>query len=126
MTTAANGFPEWIRRKLMGQGESSGATTGGKIDQGPVVVWEAANVMEAEIVKSRLEAEGIPAIIRSEALGQIYGLTLGGLAAADVLVPAPLADRAIELLESDAVFEELPDEDDAAAPDAASPDAGVV
>ncbi len=94
----------------MGDSASSGATTGGKLDQSPVVVWEAANVMEAEIVKSRLEAEGIPAIIRSEALGQIYGLTMGGLAAADVLVPAPLADKAIELLESDGNFEELGDD----------------
>ncbi len=98
----------------MGQGGSSGTTTGGKLDQEPVVVWEAANVMEAEIVKSRLEAEGIPAIIRSEALGQIYGLTMGGLAAADVLVPAPLADRAIEILESNAGMDDMPDEDVAA------------
>ncbi len=78
------------------------------------MVWEAANVMEAEIVKSRLEAEGIPAIIRSEALGQIYGLTMGGLAAADVLVPAALAVRAIEILEGDAVDDDLLDEDVAA------------
>ncbi len=71
------------------------------MEQTPVVVWEAANSMEAEIVKSRLEADGIPAIISSEAAGQIYGLTIGGLASAKVLVPAPLADRAIALLESD-------------------------
>jgi len=78
------------------------------MDQEPVVVWEAANPMEAEIVKSRLEADGIPATIRSEAVGQIYGLTMGGLAAADVLVPALLAKRAIALLESDvdAIFED--------------------
>ena len=105
MTTAAHRFPEWIRRKLFGEEGAApspaGTTTGGTLDQEPVVVWAAAHLLEAEIVKGRLEAEGIPAIIRSEALGQIYGLTTGGLAAADVLVPAALADRAIEVLRMD-------------------------
>ena len=73
-------------------------TGGGKEDQTPVVVWEAANRMEAEIVAGRLHSEGIPAIIRGEALGTIYGLTTGTLAAATVLVPAALADKAVELL----------------------------
>src|SRR5687767_3467272 len=69
-------------------------TGGGKEDQTPVVVWEAANRMEAEIVAGRLRSEGIPAIIRGEALGTIYGLTTGSLAASTVLVPAALAEKA--------------------------------
>lgn len=64
----------------------------------PVVVWEAANLLEAEIVKGRLESEGIPALIRGEAVGSIYGFTAGQLARADVMVPAPLAERAGEIL----------------------------
>ncbi len=64
----------------------------------PVVVWEAANMLEAEIVKGRLESEGIPALIRGEAVGSIYGFTAGNLARADVMVPAPLAERAGEIL----------------------------
>jgi hypothetical protein len=78
----------------------AGVTTGGEVDQEPVVVWEAANPMEAEVVKGRLESAGIPAIVRGEALGAIYGLTTGSLAAADVLVPAALAEKAIDLLHS--------------------------
>ncbi len=50
-----------------------------------MVVWEAANLMEAQVVKGRLESEGIPAFIRSEAAGVIYGITAGSLARADVL-----------------------------------------
>lgn len=38
-------------------------TTGGGLDNEPVVVWEAANLMEAQVVKGRLESEGIPALI---------------------------------------------------------------
>lgn len=65
-------------------------------------MWEAANLMEAQVVKGRLESEGIPALIRGEALATIYGLTAGNLAAAKVLAPAPLADKALALL-SDAM-----------------------
>jgi hypothetical protein len=84
----------------------SSTTTGGGQDREPVVVWEAANKMEAQIVKGRLESHGIPAIIRGEALGTIYGLTAGGLAATDVLVPAPLAERATEILNTKVEWEE--------------------
>ena len=83
-------------------------------------MWEAANLMEAEIVKGRLESENIPAYIRRDAIGGIYGLTVGGLAKADVLVPAPLAEKAAALLdEEQALADESladvaqPDEEDA-------------
>jgi hypothetical protein len=80
------------------------------MDQEPVVVWEAANLMEAQVVKGRLESAGIPAIVRGEALGAIYGLTTGSLAAADVLVPAALASKALELLHSVVDWDEDPNE----------------
>jgi hypothetical protein len=66
-----------------------------------VVVWTAANQMEAQIVKGRLVSEGIPAMLRGESLGTIYGLTAGHLASTDVLVPAPLAEKATQILESE-------------------------
>jgi hypothetical protein len=91
--------PDSIHAAPDQSGSTAKATTGGgKEDQTPVVVWEAANRMEAEIVAGRLHSEGIPAIIRGEALGTIYGLTTGSLAAATVLVPAALADKATALL----------------------------
>ncbi len=74
------------------------ATADNELEQVPVVVWEAANPLEAQVVKARLESEGIPAMIRGEALGNVYGLTVGGLAQSDVLVPEALAEKAIELL----------------------------
>lgn len=83
---------------IHGAGTAHTTTGGGKDDQTPVVVWEAANRMEAEIVAGRLQSEGIPAIIRGEALGAIYGLTTGTLAAANVLVPALLAEKALDIL----------------------------
>lgn len=89
---------------------TASTTTGGGSDNEPVVVWEAANSMEAHVVKGRLESEGIPTLIRGEALATIYGLTAGNLAAVKVLVPAPLADKAITILFGEEVEEESIDE----------------
>jgi hypothetical protein len=93
-------------------GATTGATTGGGSDSGPVIVWEAANRLEAEIVAGRLQSEGIPAFIRGEALGPIYGLTTGGLAASVVLVPAPLAEKALDILYTDSEWVEWDESDD--------------
>ncbi len=87
------------------------ATTGGPVTQEPVVVWEAANPMEAQIVKGRLQSAGIPAIVQGEAMGRIYGFVYGGLAERDVLVPGPLAGKARDLL-SEEVQWALDDEEE--------------
>jgi hypothetical protein len=108
MTTHLGSLSGWLRPKRSSAAAATGSdadaktasTTGGASDREPVVVWEAANRMEAQIVVGRLESHGIPAIMQGEALGAIYGLTTGGLAATLVLVPAPLADKALDLLAS--------------------------
>ncbi len=87
------------------------ATTGGSLPQEPVVVWQAANPMEAQIVKGRLLSVGIPAIVRGESMGRIYGFVYGGLAERDVLVPGPLAETALDVL-SEEVQWELDDADE--------------
>lgn len=79
--------------------ETAAATTGGGFEQKPVVVWTAPHTLEARIVQGRLEAAGIPSILQGEAMSDILGLSSGGLAKTDVLVPAPLAEKALELLE---------------------------
>src|SRR4051812_17206350 len=102
MAIYSDKLPGWFSRESGAHDETATSgptsTTGGPLDQEPVVVWQAANAMEAQVVKGRLESEGIPAIVRGEVLGALYGLTTGSLAATDVLVPAALAEKAIELL----------------------------
>jgi len=61
-------------------------------------VYIARSQPEAEIVKGRLNCEDIPAILRYEAAGVIYGLTVNGLGQVDVRVPTHLAQRAMEIL----------------------------
>ena len=61
-------------------------------------VYVANGQPEAEIIKGRLESEGIPAILRYEAAGFIYGLTIDGLGQVEVQVPSSLAQRAKQIL----------------------------
>ncbi len=101
MSILSDGFAGWFKRSAADESEeqsATGTTTGGGADREPVIVWRAINQMEAQVVKGRLESEGIPAIIRGEALGAIYGLTSGSLAETAVLVPALLADKAEAIL----------------------------
>ncbi len=114
MTTNSDAVPGWFKRRQDEEAEPEHeggmSVTGGGGEVEPVVVWEAANRMEAQIVAGRLESEGIPTILQGEAVGTIYGLTTGNLARTVVLVPAPLADRAAAILESDVDWAEAGDE----------------
>ena len=64
----------------------------------------------AQIYKSKLEAAEIPVLLKYDAVGIVYGITVDGLGAVDVLVPARYADNARTLLEDlEGPFDE-PDE----------------
>jgi hypothetical protein len=65
---------------------------------GLTTVYIASGQLEAEIIKGRLESEGIPAILRYEAAGLIYGFTIDGLGQVEVQVPSSLAQHAREIL----------------------------
>lgn len=59
------------------------------------------------MVAERLRSLGIPAIVHNEPLGAIYGLTIGPLGEAKVLVPESFFDRAAEALDdSDELLED--------------------
>lgn len=78
----------------------------------PVEVYSAVNEMEAQVIKSFLESNGIPVMLQHEAISSVIGFSAGPLAQVAVLVPESLADQAIELLES--AEEEDGDEDEEA------------
>lgn len=63
------------------------------------IVYTAYNLPEAEIVKGRLETEGIPVLLRYESAGLVYGITVDGLAQVKVCVPAEMANQAREILQ---------------------------
>lgn len=66
------------------------------------VVYIASGQLRAEVIRSKLEAAGIPVLLQYESLGVVMGLTVDGLGEVRVLVPAEYADAARALLvESD-------------------------
>jgi len=58
----------------------------------------ASGQPEAQIIRGRLEIEGIPAMLRYESAGIVYGLTVDGLGQVEVQVPSTLAEEARQVL----------------------------
>ncbi|HUX48887.1 MAG TPA: DUF2007 domain-containing protein [Dehalococcoidia bacterium] len=66
-------------------------------DEQLVTVYIATQ-MEAQIIKGRLESEGIPVLLNYESAGLVYGITVDGLGEVKVMVPKRLAEEAREIL----------------------------
>jgi len=64
-----------------------------------LVTVYTARYMEAQIIKGRLESEGIPVLLSYESAGLVYGITIDGLGEVKVMVPKRLAEEAKEILE---------------------------
>ncbi len=54
--------------------------------------------IEAQIIKAKLESEGIPVLLSYESAGVVYGLTLDGLGEVHILVPEECLARAKALI----------------------------
>ena len=65
-----------------------------------VTVHTAAGQIQASIIKSFLEAQGIPTLVVQESAGVVYGLTVGLMGNAEILVAEEHAVEARELLEA--------------------------
>ncbi len=72
------------------------------------VVAVETGMLRADIVKGRLESEGIPVTLRYEAVGKIYGLTLDGLGQVEILVPGDYLSKSREILQESFSNEDLP------------------
>ena len=67
-----------------------------------ITIYQAMGQPEAEIIKGRLEVEGIWALLTYESIGSVYGLTVNGLGQVKVQVPAKYAARALEIISAEA------------------------
>ena len=63
-----------------------------------LVTVYVARQIEAQIIKGRLESEGIPVLLSYESAGLVYGITVDGLGEVKVTVPKHLAEEAREIL----------------------------
>ncbi len=86
-------------------------TTPGREEEVRWIVIAVVGWAEAEVMRSKLDAAGIPCILQREAVGVAFGITIGALGEVRVLVPEPLAEQAIELL-NDTAGQEAPDDED--------------
>lgn len=101
MTAKSFKWSRWLGIGKTKPEEKSMATTGGSLQSSePVEVCVVANDLEAQVIKSFLESNGIPVMLQGDAVSKVYGLTAGGLAEVRIFVPELLAPKAIELLEA--------------------------
>ena len=63
-----------------------------------ITVYVAKGQPEAQIVKGRLENEGIPVLLRYESAGIVWGITVDGLGQVEVQVPSARAEEAKQIL----------------------------
>lgn len=90
-------FPVYYPEKR-DKATASETTPGETTSTSWVVVAVNLNPGEAAVIKARLESQAIPALVQQEAIGSVLGLTVGPLGSARVLVPEPLAERALAIL----------------------------
>lgn len=65
---------------------------------GTLVTVRTAQYMEAQIIKGRLESEGIPVLLSYESAGLVYGIIIDGLGEVKIMVPRNLAEEAKAIL----------------------------
>jgi hypothetical protein len=73
-------------------------------DSGPldelrlVEVYASQGHLQANVIKSKLDAAGIPALLSYESVGLIMGLTVDGIGKVRVMVPEGRLDEALDLI----------------------------
>jgi len=64
-----------------------------------VEIYKAQGYLAAEMIKLYLESAGIQVKVYQESAGLVYGLTVGSLGMAKILVPENQKDEAIQLIQ---------------------------
>jgi hypothetical protein len=73
---------------------------------GLVEIYITSGLLQAEIIKGKLESNGIPVLLQYESLGPVIGLTLDGLGQVRLLVREEQFEAARALLEETAEAED--------------------
>ena len=64
-----------------------------------IEVYKAHGETEAQIIKSKLESNGIPALLKSTAAPSVHAFVIDGLGEYKVMVPESLSEDARNLLD---------------------------
>jgi hypothetical protein len=66
-----------------------------------VTIYRSQGILGAEVVRAKLEAAGVPVMLKYESAGLVIGLTVDGLGRVEVQVPADWEDEALALVNED-------------------------
>jgi len=72
-----------------------------------VTVYRSMGMLGAEVVKGKLEAAGIPVMLKYESAALVFGLTVDGLGMVEVQVPEEYVADAEDLVAEDSGDEPL-------------------
>lgn len=61
-------------------------------------IHTAANMVEAHLIEGKLEVEAIPVMLKYEAVGQLYAVTVDGLSEVRIFVPRDLQQEAASII----------------------------
>lgn len=81
-----------------------------------VTVYESMGMLGAQVVQGKLEAYGIPVMLKYESAGLVFGLTVDGLGTVAVQVPEDRAEEAEALVSEETDDEPAAESDGDAAP----------
>ncbi|MEA1958499.1 MAG: DUF2007 domain-containing protein [Chloroflexota bacterium] len=71
------------------------------MDERLVDVYRALGEAEAQIIKGKLESNGIPCMLRSDAALSVHVFTVNGMGEVRVAVFESMAEEALRLLEAE-------------------------
>ncbi len=63
-------------------------------------------MVEAEIIKSKLDSYGIPCLLQFESAGRLYGITMDGLGQVKIMVNIQDYQKALDILNQEIDTEE--------------------
>ena len=69
-------------------------------EEAKLVTVCVARHLEANVLKGRLETEGIPVLLSYESAGLVYGITVDGIGEVRVMVPESMETEARMILEA--------------------------
>ena len=70
-----------------------------RISEELVTIYVSMGLLGAEVIKSKLEAAGIPALLSYESAGPVIGIFIDGLGEVKVQVPQEFEEEARALIE---------------------------
>lgn len=65
-----------------------------------LVICTVQGEIAASVIKSHLESEGIPVLLKWESIGRSFGLTVDGLGQVSILVPQELAEESKQIIKA--------------------------